>query len=359
MAETRGRLRAVVRKEGTMKRNMRKWIDDIRASKTRCAFPLMAYNGAELTRTRLNDVVTNGTCQAECVSALAARYPSAASVMVMDLSVEAEAFGSETRTMGNETPTIIGSIVHDAGGAERLVVPEVGAGRTGVYLDAAARASADITDRPVFGCLIGPFSLAGRLCGMTETLMNVHSEPEMLHVVLRKTTAFILKYARAFKESGVQGIVIAEPAAGLISPVHCDEFSSQYIASIVDAVQDDEYMVILHNCGGAGAHAESMESTGAMGLHFGNSAVMAGVLRDVSPGTLACGNLDPVGVLKNGTEEDVHRAALQLLHDTSGYSNFILSTGCDVPPGTPLENIDAFFRALETYNEEVRCGKTR
>ncbi|HPQ55218.1 MAG TPA: uroporphyrinogen decarboxylase family protein [Spirochaetota bacterium] len=340
-----------------MNHNMRTWVDDIISSGRQCAFPLMAYAGIELTQVPLDDIVRNGAQQAACVVALAARYSAVASVTVMDLSVESEAFGSEMRTMVNEIPTIAGSIVRDAEDAERLTVPEIGSGRTSVYLEAASRAAAEIKDTPVFGCHIGPFSLAGRLCGMTETLMNVHTDPEMLHIVLQKTAEFLVNYARAFKEAGVNGIIIAEPAAGLISPDHCDEFSSQYIASIVNAVQDDRFMVILHNCGGIGNHAVSMASTGAAGLHFGNSADMMKVLTEIPSGILVLGNIDPVGVLKEGTEDDIQHEMLRLLRDTSGYSNFVLSTGCDVPPGTPLCNIDTFFRVLEEYNRKMQYGK--
>ncbi|MCQ5183170.1 methylcobamide--CoM methyltransferase, partial [Parabacteroides distasonis] len=32
------------------------------------------------------------------------------------------------------------------------------------------------------------------------------------------------------------------------------------------------------------------------------------------------------------------------------YPNFILSSGCDIPPLVPSNNIDAFYQALEEYN---------
>jgi uroporphyrinogen decarboxylase len=47
----------------------------------------------------------------------------------------------------------------------------------------------------------------------------------------------------------------------------------------------------------------------------------------------------------------VRSETLQLLRAARKYSNFILSSGCDVPPDVPLENIDAFFQALSDYNE--------
>ena len=330
--------------------DMQEWIKSIIASKRRKAFPLMPAAGLALTGLRISDIVSDGARQAECLIALAVRYPSAAAITFMDLSVEAEAFGSEVVMLGNELPTVQGRIVHDSGGAKSLGVPEVGRGRTSEYLKSARLAAEGIHDRPVFGCHIGPFSLAGRLCGMTEALMNIHMDPDSLHRVLRKCTDFLIDYAKAFRGAGVEGIVMAEPAAGLISPAQCDDFSSAYVRDFVEQVQDRSFMVILHNCGASPRHVGYMASTGAMGLHFGNAADMAKVMPQLPDTVLGLGNLDPSGVFRGGTPEIVREETGRLLHTTGGFKNFVISSGCDIPSGTPLENIDAFFRTLEEYN---------
>lgn len=336
-----------------MKVNMQQWVQRVLLSDERLAFPLMASTGLEMTGMHILDVVKDGKRQAQCIQALASRYPSAASITLMDLSVEAEAFGSAIRYTENETPTVIGKIVEDRETACALEVPAVGSGRTSVYLEAAALSAAEIKDRPLFGCHIGPFSLAGRLCGMTEILVNTRREPETVHVVLGKCTDFLVQYAQAFKDSGANGIVIAEPAAGLISPAQCDEFSSHYVSRIVKKVQDEGFMVILHNCGSTKRHAPSMLSTGAMGLHFGNAVDLADILPQISSPIIVFGNLDPVTVFRNGTTEAVRAKTGELLIRMSSYKNFVISSGCDIPPGTPLRNIDEFFAAVRAYNDNT------
>ena len=62
------------------------------------------------------------------------------------------------------------------------------------------------------------------------------------------------------------------------------------------------------------------------------------------------GNLDPVSVFKDSTPDDIRRETLALLEKMRKYPNFVLSSGCDTPPHTPLENIDAFFDALAEFN---------
>ena len=49
--------------------------------------------------------------------------------------------------------------------------------------------------------------------------------------------------------------------------------------------------------------------------------------------------------------EEMKKATLQLLEATAAYPNFVLSSGCDIPPYTPLANINAFYTALEEFNE--------
>ena len=65
-------------------------------------------------------------------------------------------------------------------------------------------------------------------------------------------------------------------------------------------------------------------------------------------------NIDPFGVLKNGTPDEFYFKNDGLLHENAEWPNYVLSSGCDVPPGVSLENIRSFFRALDDYNQTVK-----
>jgi uroporphyrinogen decarboxylase len=41
-----------------------------------------------------------------------------------------------------------------------------------------------------------------------------------------------------------------------------------------------------------------------------------------------------------------------LLNKTAEFPNFVLSTGCDLPPHVPAENVEAFFEALAAFNQK-------
>lgn len=307
--------------------------------------PVMTHPGIEIIGKDVLDAVRDGQVHADAVLALRKRYPmSAASTTIMDLSVEAEAFGANVVFAPGEVPTVTGRLLESAADVEALQVPGLDAGRVPEYLKANRLAVRQL-DCPLLGGCIGPFSLAGRLYDMTELMMAMFTEPETVHALLEKCTAFLLDYVKAVKAAGASGVVMAEPASGLLSGDDCTTYSSDYVKRIVAEVQDDTFAVVLHNCGNQGQCTGSMVGTGAAALHFGNVIDMAGVLAEV-PGDIAVmGNVDPVGVMKMAMPDRVREEVRKLKTLALGHGNFVLSTGCDVPPSAPMHNIAAFFGA--------------
>lgn len=334
-----------------MKIDMKSWIEAQLNSDTRVAFPIMTHSGIELTGHTVLEAVSDGEVHAQAVLALAERYPAVASSVIMDLTVEAEAFGAEVHFSQNEVPSIVGRLVSDYASVEALEIPTLSAGRIEQYLRANAIIAATSTKPVIAGC-IGPYSLAGRLYDMSELMMALYIEPATAKLLLDKCTQFIISYCEALKSSGVNGVLIAEPAAGLLSADICQEFSSVYVKQIVDRVQDDNFAIFLHNCGNSGHCTSAMVYTGAMGYHFGNSIDMSQALADCPSDVLVMGNIDPVSIIKMASPEDVYATTKELLERTSQHSNFVLSTGCDTPPEVPFANIDAFYKALEDFNNK-------
>lgn len=330
---------------------MRKWKKDILQSPEKCAMPIMTYPGLSLVGSSVYNMVTSGEIQYKCIKALADRYPTiACASLIMDLSVEAELFGCKVSYVEDEIPTVTQRLIDSYDKVSELRMPELGAGRSGQNLLAARLAVENITDRPVLGGIIGPYSLAGRLFDLTEMMVGILLEPEGAHDLLRLCTDFLKNYAKAFKEEGCHGVVIAEPAAGLLGSEQCVEFSSRYVKEIVDHVQDETFMVILHNCGNTEKLVKTMLDTGAEGFHFGNAVDMNQILVQMPSDKLAFGNIDPAGILKNSSPDEVKSHCLKLLNQTASYPNFVLSSGCDIPPQTPLANMDAFFEAIKEFN---------
>ena len=329
--------------------NNKEWINGIIDDSKRCTIPIMTHPGIEMIGCTVSDAVRNGKIHAEAICALSKKYPAKASTVIMDLTVEAEAFGCNIEFPENDMPHILGRLV-DSAGVENLQIPGMSAGRIQEYLTANRIAVDTIIDKPVFAGAIGPFSLAGRLFDMSEIMMSCYIEPDIVALLLEKCTLFLTSYCNELKRTGCAGVIIAEPAAGLLSNDDCMKFSSVYVKQIIENIQDDSFMVTLHNCGNKGHCTDAMLYTGAKAFHFGNAVSMEETLKLCPADVLVMGNIDPVGILKMMTPEQVENEVTFLLEKTAEFSNFVLSTGCDAPPNIPVENIEAYYNALQKFN---------
>ena len=341
-----------------MKRNMDQWTKDLLAAPQKKAIPVLSFPAIQLLDITVKEFISDSDLQARGMKAVADRTPNAGcSVSLMDLSLEAECFGAPIRFSDDEVPTVIGPVISTEVEedermelAEALKVPEIGAGRTQIYIDAIEKVMNMIEDRPVFAGVIGPFSLAGRLLDVTQSLIYCYEEPDMVHVVLEKCTEFITKYIKEYKRVGANGVVIAEPLAGLLSPSLAQEFSGDYCKRIVSAVRDENFGVIFHNCGNtANITLESIFSCGANAYHFGNAVDMAEIMEKAPADIICCGNVDPAGQFRNGTPESIREATLSVMEKCCKHPNFVISSGCDIPPLSSWDNIDAFFDAVDEF----------
>ncbi len=333
--------------------NMTKWLEDLLTADKKIPLPILSFPSVSLLEIGVKELISSSDLQAKGMKAVADRNLSAASVSMMDLSVEAEAFGSTIRFSDDEVPTVIGAIADTMEKAEALKVPMVGDGRTGLYIDSIKKAKELIKDRPVLAGIIGPFSLAGRLIDVNEAFIKCYEEPELVHTVLKKATQFLIEYAKAYKAVGADGIVMAEPLAGLLSPDLVEEFSEPYVREVFESLKAEDFAVIYHNCGDCTIRQiDSILKTGASAYHFGNSISMAEMMSHIPKDVIAMGNVDPAAQFKNGTPDSIKEETKRIMSECCKYKNFVISSGCDIPPMSPWENIDAFFEAVDEFYSE-------
>lgn len=332
--------------------NMREWAKAMMEDPKKRPLPVLTFPAGKLLGVSTKELLLDPENQAEGMKAITDRYDMPAALAYMDLSVEAEAFGAHCVYSENEIPTIIGQLIEDEDDAEALELPKAGAGRIDTVHEGIKKAKELITDRPLFAECIGPFSLAGRLMDVNEVMVSCYTDPDVVHAVLEKVTGFLIGNMKRFKEDGAQGVIMAEPLAGLLSPGLAKEFSSDYVAKIVDEIQDDDFLIFYHNCGdNTPLQAADIYSTGCAGYHFGNSIDLEDMLKTSPEDAFVMGNLASAEILTNASAEVVKEETKKLLEKCSRYKNFWLSSSCDVPPNAPVENIDAFFEAFEEYIE--------
>jgi uroporphyrinogen decarboxylase len=333
-----------------MKMNMYEWVDSLNHCGPKKSLPVLTFPSVQLMDVSVRELISDSKLQAKGMMAIADRVDALGCVSYMDLSVEAEAFGAKIQVFDAEVPTVIDALVTNREEAEALKVPDVYSGRTKCYIEAITEVGKQITDKPVFAGMIGPYSLAGRLVDVSQAMIYCMKDPETIKIVLDKATDFLIAYAKEYKKTGINGIVMAEPLSGLLSPKLEAKFSAPYVKKIVDAVQDENFIIIYHNCGNATVKmVDSISNNGCKVFHFGNAINMKDMLEKFPSDKIVMGNISPAEQFYSGTPESMREAVLSLLEECSGYPNFVISSGCDIPPMSKWENIDAYFAAIEEF----------
>ncbi|MBE7010425.1 MAG: methyltransferase [Ruminococcaceae bacterium] len=309
--------------------------------------PILSFPSVQLLGISVNELISSSQTQAEAMAAICKRCAVGASLNMMDLSVEAEAFGAGIRFFEDEIPTVESGCIDDISDAVNIAVPKVGDARTGIYIDGVKQAKELITDRPVFCGIIGPYSLAGRLFDMSELMMECYESPEDVKILLSKTTEFLISYVKAFKAVGADGVIMAEPAAGLLSPALAEEFSMPYVKKIFDEIADDDFIICYHNCGNSVQDMfDLVAELGADIVHLGNAVDMKKAFENLPSDMVVMGNIDPV-LFKSATPEEIRAEVCRVYNEYSRYENFMISSGCDIPAESKWENIDAYFEMVK------------
>lgn len=308
--------------------------------------PILSFPSVQLLGISVNELISSSDSQVKGMKAIAERCNIGASLNMMDLSVEAEAFGAKIRFYSDDVPTVEKGIIDDIYDAESIIVPKEITGRAAIYVEGIKKAKKEITDIPVFCGVIGPYSLAGRLFDMTELMIECYGSPDEVKALLSKAEEYITLYIKALKDAGADGVIMAEPAAGLLSPPLNAEFSVPFVKRIFEKVNSEDFVICYHNCGdAAGDMTKELSLLGADIYHFGNAVNLKDVIPLMPERAVIMGNVDPV-LFKSGTPEKIKESVQKVFDECGSYKNFMLSSGCDIPAMAQWKNIDAYFEKV-------------
>lgn len=177
------------------------------------------------------------------------------------------------------------------------------------------------------------------------------TDPDTLKILLDKATACLIQLIEAFKAAGCAGVIMAEPMAGLMSPAMNRRFVVPWLKRIIDAVQTEEFSVMLHNCGpSAGKCWNVLRQSGAAVYHFGNAVDLLPILES-SPDTPVYGNLDPTAFVSE-TPETIACLTQYLIDSYGQCPMWRLSSGCDIPAAAHPAALQAAFDAWDKWLQQ-------
>ena len=280
------------------------------------------------------------------------------SMTALDVTIDPELLGCRVMYDTEAAPHVVSSVVDRKGNGLDLIenkTADAHAGRQDLHYEAIRRFKELKPGKPVFGNLLGPFTMACSVMPLKDAMVGVMKKPDLMHTVLAKCLEHLIARAKAYKEAGADGLLLDEACGGIIPPALSAVFSSSYIKTFVQEIQTPDFPIMYHNCGNVAGMKESLFDMGCRIYQFGNITDLEPFLKDAPESMLITGNLDPM-LLSDGSEEDVYSKTLQVLGRYAEYPSFVFSPGCDCPPHSKAENAEAMVRALRNFNgSSGRC----
>jgi MtaA/CmuA family methyltransferase len=284
---------------------------------------------------------TEAAVLAEGQSAIAAAFDFDYVSAISDPAVEAADCGARVVYFEDQPPTVdeSDSLLSDKARLLELKPPEPEEGpRMGNRLRAVQLLRGKTAgERLTEGWVEGPCAEAADLRGINRLMLDFFDDPGFVRDLFDLVTELGIRFARAQVRAGAELIGIGDAAASLVGPELYREFVWPHERRLVEAVQQAGARVRLHICGNINAILEQVASLDVDILDLDSMVSVAEAREKCGQKQVLLGNIDPVRALQRGTPASIANA-LRECHRQAGAA-YIVGAGCEVPRGTPRENL--------------------
>ncbi|MGC9963898.1 MAG: uroporphyrinogen decarboxylase family protein [Syntrophobacteraceae bacterium] len=296
----------------------------------------------------IQEYVSSGRRLAECQIKALERYGCDAIFAVMDVNVETEALGSELVYRLNDYPYVQSHAFTRSTNLEAVSTPDpYTAGRMPEILKALGIMRREVGDEVlVVGCVLGPMTLATQLVGMETALYLAIDDPDGFEKLLDFATSVIIRFGTAQIEAGAHSPLVFDPSASMavIPASFFREFELPRLTQIISAFQSAGASAgWLHIAGPLTPVLPVLEQTGANIFNF-DYCVDPNEVLSLKPQLCFNGNIKSLD-FEIAEPEDIFNESLRLKDLFSVKGGFVLSSGCEIPPGSKPENIEAMVAA--------------
>ena len=157
-----------------------------------------------------------------------------------------------------------------------------------------------------------------------------------------------MAFNQGMLEAGGDLVVCAEPVASgdLISPKMFEDYVLPINVELMERTREICPYEIVHICGNTVKRVEPLAKAGFNGFSV-DSIDMEKAREDAGGRMVMIGNLNPAAILLGMDADGVYEKSRELCQAMKNQGGFILAPGCDLPPDTALENLQAMARAVK------------
>jgi len=318
--------------------------------------PLYMYPAAEVYGTTVREYATSGKIMAESLMAAQKLFGFDGITVGSDVTVEAEAVGSIAEQPLNSPAHMVKNFLEDIRNFDKLTIPDpYKAGRMPVLIEATKRCAEAIGDEIyIMVVMQGPINIASQLRGVENLMMDFYDRPDFVIELLEYSMQVGNVFAKALAENGARCMQVGEALASpsFMSPAFYKKYlvpfeTRQHKQMLEDGVE----AVSVHICGKVIPILDDAATTNATAIDLDAPVDMGEAKKILGTRMAIRGNIDPSSVLYRGTPDDVEQKVKLVIEKAGHGGGLILGSGCDVPYGTPKENLMALVNAARKYGK--------
>jgi MtaA/CmuA family methyltransferase len=308
--------------------------------------PITMMFAADVAGVHYREYATDGRVLSDAQIRTAAEFEFDYVSAISDPAREASDLGAAIEWFEDQPPAIIESraLLSEKSTLAKMQVLDPSEGRRmsdrvkAVELLAARAGSEKIVE----GWVEGPCAMAADLRGLNTLMLDFFDDPDFVTDLFEFVTEMELRFAQAQVKAGASLIGVGDAAASLIGPKLYRQYVFPYERRLVEGIRALGVRVRLHICGSTRKLFDDMGKVGADIIDLDWMAPIGEARHAMGPFQVLLGNIDPVRVLRNSDADSVERAIAEC-HRQAG-ERYIVGAGCEVPRGTPHENVRAMAR---------------
>ncbi len=270
-----------------------------------------------------------------------------------------EAFGCDVSWPEDVFPIIEKTSVFSMDDVEKMAKKDMFTKRMDSFLDGVRLLKKELKGEIPIACeYISPFTIATRLRGTNEIMMDMYENPELVHSLQEAIVPLDIAMGKALIDAGVDYIFYGADmeCPVLLSPKHYRDFVDQPTTKVCNALSAHGAYVLPHMCGdivktGIVDMLLEMDIHGIMPGNITQENVLdiRELKEKVKDHICIFDNINPNGPLLIGKPEEVTEKTLEHLEKAKGMSGYIFSTAGTSSPFTPKENYLAMDKVVANF----------
>jgi uroporphyrinogen decarboxylase len=260
----------------------------------------------------------------------------------------AESLGCEIKQPDFGVGSTWTHILDNQDALDRLQVPNPEKDRR---LSAAMSVTEVLVDRLskakfLYMTITAPYTLLGELRGVDKLMMDTFMDRDFVNNAIKFLVESTNSYLEHMMKSGVDAILLCDPntSGAMISPEDFVAFAQPSLRECGKTVKNAGGRFMVYICEDTTDRLREISETGADAFSLDHAVDLPSAANTIGDRMVLIGNIDPARILFNGTKEQVYDTCSTRIKEMEG-KRYILSAGCDLMPGTPLQNVQMMHKA--------------